>query len=286
MYSVKSADGTPIGYTKAGQGPGLIIVGGAMGTAANYSELAEALSDQFTVYVPERRGRGMSPRPYVPLHRITTEIEDLRALVDESHARLLFGLSSGAVIALTATAAIPSIDKAVIYEPPFFFKSDIDRARIARFKDEVARKDYLGAMTTAGELVKLAPPPVQLLPRFLRRPLTKLVMRMLEGGPPYAPLSELIPAMRFDFDVVAEMSQQGPSFRSLDKEILLLGGTRIPRYLKDALEGLARTLPNARRVTLPGLDHAAPWNTDRGGKPQVVAEAMRSFYSAPPTTRR
>lgn len=280
MYSIKSADGTQIGFSKVGRGPSLIIVQGAMGTAANYSELAEALADQFTVYRPDRRGRGMSPCPYHPPHRIAKEIEDLRALVDASSARLLFGLSSGAVIALTATAAISAIEKAVIYEPPFFFKSDIDRARIARFKDEVARKDYVAAMTTVGELVKLAPPPVQLLPRFLRRPLTKLLMRTLEGGPPYAPLTELIPAMRFDFDVVAEMSQQGPSFRSLEKEILLLGGTRIPQYLKDALEGLAKTLPNARRVTLPGLDHAAPWNADRGGKPQVVAQAMRDFYSA------
>jgi hypothetical protein len=48
------------------------------------------------------------------------------------------------------------------------------------------------------------------------------------GG--YAPLEELLPVMRYDFQVVGEMSQQIQMFKALNREVLLLGGTRSPRY--------------------------------------------------------
>ena len=58
--SVRSNDGTPIGYYELGQGPGLILVHGAGQSSENLRTLARELSDAFTVYVPDRRGRGMS----------------------------------------------------------------------------------------------------------------------------------------------------------------------------------------------------------------------------------
>lgn len=131
-------------------------------------------------------------------------------------------------------------------------------------------------MTTAGSIVKLAPLPIRLLPRWMRERATRGLMKRLGGGGGgYAPLEELLPAMRYDFQVVGELSQQVDSFAVLDKEVLLLGGTNIPAYLKLALEKLSFTLPKAPRRTLPGLNHAAPWNADRGGAPLVVAEAIR-----------
>jgi len=83
--------------------------------------------------------------------------------------------------------------------------------------------------------------------------------------------------MRYDFAVVGEMSQQVKSFRSLEKPVLLLGGTRGPSYLEAALKELSRVLLRARRATLPGLDHSGPWNTERGGSPLRVAEAITGF---------
>ena len=65
MKTVTSRDGTQIGYTQVGHGPGLILVQGALGTAHNYRDLADALSSDFTVYTPDRRGRGMSPKPNI-----------------------------------------------------------------------------------------------------------------------------------------------------------------------------------------------------------------------------
>ena len=58
--SVRSNDGTAIGYYDLGQGPGLILVHGAGQSSENLRTLARELSDAFTVYVPDRRGRGMT----------------------------------------------------------------------------------------------------------------------------------------------------------------------------------------------------------------------------------
>ncbi len=104
--SVTSADGTSIGYRMIGKGPGLILIQGAMGTATNYDELARSLAASFTVYLPDRRGRGMSPLAYDPAHTVRRDIEDLSSLVEYGGATFIFGLSSGAMIALAAASAI------------------------------------------------------------------------------------------------------------------------------------------------------------------------------------
>ena len=65
-----SQDGTQIGHRQIGHGPGIILVQGAMGIAHNYDQLARALAEDFTVYVPDRRGRGRSPKRYGPDHSI------------------------------------------------------------------------------------------------------------------------------------------------------------------------------------------------------------------------
>ena len=62
MNTFVSEDGTKIGYVVTGGGPALILVQGAMGTAHIYRDLARARSSDFTVYTPDRRGRGMSPK--------------------------------------------------------------------------------------------------------------------------------------------------------------------------------------------------------------------------------
>jgi len=75
------------------------------------------------------------------------------------------------------------------------------------------------------------------------------------------------------------MSGKLESFRNVGAEVLLLGGSKSPAYLKAALDALEKVLPHVRRVEFPGLDHAASWNTDRGGKPEPVAQALRRFFA-------
>jgi pimeloyl-ACP methyl ester carboxylesterase len=91
---VTSADGTRIGYRQIGHGPGVILVHGATGTAYNYEQLARAMASDFTVYLPDRRGREMNPLEYRPEHCIQKEVEGLDSLLTETgsfHIRTEFG---------------------------------------------------------------------------------------------------------------------------------------------------------------------------------------------------
>src|SRR5712691_12515722 len=90
--SVTSQDGTTIGYRQLGHGPGVVLVHGAMESAQSHMQLAEALADAFTVYVPDRRGRGLSG-PYGKDYGLQKEVEDMDALLTKTGAHNVFGVS-------------------------------------------------------------------------------------------------------------------------------------------------------------------------------------------------
>ncbi len=101
MKKVHSKDGTPIAFDRSGEGPALILVGGAIGARADAASVAASLSPYFTVYAYDRRGRGDSgdTQPYAP----EREVEDIQALIDEAGgSAFVFGHSSGAILALEA----------------------------------------------------------------------------------------------------------------------------------------------------------------------------------------
>src|SRR5687767_4734348 len=50
MQRVTSRDGTRIAYEKAGKGPAVILVNGALAARSSGSELAQLLTPHFTVY--------------------------------------------------------------------------------------------------------------------------------------------------------------------------------------------------------------------------------------------
>ena len=277
-----SSDGTPIGYLRLGEGPGLILVQGAMGSARNYRQLAQALARDFTVLLPDRRGRGMSPRPYDPQHRIDRDVEDVEAVRAASRGRFVFGLSSGAMIALRAAERLAGVEKAVVYEPPFY-PGDIDRSAIARFYAQIERGDLASALVTAGRIAGLAPPLLRFLPNGLARRLTGLVLRRdgLRPRDGYLDMSELLLAMRYDFGVVADMQGAMARRPDLRKPLLVLSGTRSPAYLQTAAAELAACLPIGQHIVLRGLDHSGPWDTDKGGQPNRVSDVVVPFLLSP-----
>jgi pimeloyl-ACP methyl ester carboxylesterase len=100
----------------------------------------------------------------------------------------------------------------------------------------------------------------------------------LQSAPPEGdvPIAELVPTQHFDIGLMREVADTVGDYASLESEVLLLGGTKGPTFLKVALDALAATLPHAQRVTLTGLDHSGP---DDDGDPERVAETLRDFFS-------
>jgi pimeloyl-ACP methyl ester carboxylesterase len=57
---VTSADGIRIGYRQLGSGPGVVLLHGGVNGSQHLMRLGIALAGTFTVYIPDRRGCGLS----------------------------------------------------------------------------------------------------------------------------------------------------------------------------------------------------------------------------------
>lgn len=278
--AVTSQDGTTIGYRQFGSGAAVVLVQGTMGTAHNFLELAEALADTFTIYVPDRRGRGISGAAG-STYSIQKEVEDLDALLAKTGAHNLFGLSSGAIIALQAALTLPAIRKLAIYEPPLFINGSLPAALVARYEQEMSQGNVAAALITGMQAGQFGPGIFKIMPRWLLELLTSMAIKSedTKGSGGYAPMRELALTLHYDFQLVAAMSDMIETFSPIRAELLLLGGGESPAYLKTALAALHKLLPHAKRAELAGLGHAAPWNTDRGGRPESVAHELRRFFA-------
>src|SRR6202051_807741 len=120
VRTVFSKDGTAIAFDRIGNGPPAILVDGALcyRGMGQSGQLAELLTQHFTVFTYDRRGRGGSgdTAPYA----VEREVEDIAALLSEAGgAAFVWGMSSGAVLALEAANRLSGIKKLALYEAPF-----------------------------------------------------------------------------------------------------------------------------------------------------------------------
>jgi pimeloyl-ACP methyl ester carboxylesterase len=256
---------TDIRWRALGGGPKVVLLHGGMQTSDNFTKLARSLATTFTVYVPDRRGRGLSG-PARSGHGLRTEIDDLAAILDETGARNVFGLSSGAVVALRAAMELP-IERLALYEPPLKHGDHDPLAWLPRFEKELSRGRRAAAFVT----VSKGTGDLRYVPRAAMIPLMGLVIRAGEGKR----IGDLIPTMRLDAAVVEDAAGPLGTYSAVTADTLLLGGDRSPAYLKGVLNGLEPVLPRVRRVTLTGVGHLA---ADDSGKPELVAAVLRKFF--------
>ena len=80
--------------------------------------------------------------------------------------------------------------------------------------------------------------------------------------------------MHYDIIVVQDTADTMTDYRQVAADVLLLGGTKSPQFLKTSLDALELELLNVRRMTLEGLDHLSAAND---GKPEVVAGGAGTF---------
>jgi pimeloyl-ACP methyl ester carboxylesterase len=286
--SVVSADGTTIGYRSHGRGPGLVIVHGAMESATDYMDLASMLGGSVTVHVPDRRGRGLSG-PHGEAFGLSAEIDDVRAVCQATGARQLFGVSSGGVIALHAALELPGIDRVAVYEPALS-PPGVDPAEssdyVERYERALTRGHIAEALVAVLKGIQMGPRWLRLLPRPLA---TALIRRFIGEEDKTATdgavtFGSLVPTMHYDFQVCDEGSTDLPRFEGLPRPVLLLGGTKSPRYLATALSRLEELLPHCRRVQLPGVGHTASANRQEGGRPDLVARELLTFLASSDAT--
>ena len=283
--TVTSRDGTEIGYYKTGEGPAVVVLHGSMESARSHTLFAEALADEFTVYLPDRRGRGLSG-PHKPDHSVRTEIEDLDAVLTAAGAERAFGISAGGAVVLEAARTLPNLKQIALYEPAIVADGAPHREWLARFDQEIARGDVAGAMVTSMFGFEMAPAFLKVMPRGLLRWTTEKMMAKEErqAGAGAITMRQLAPTLHAEGTIVAELGGTFDNFRTVGAEVLLLGGTKGLPGLEPGRATLEKVLPHCRRIEYDGYDHGSssdPGGVNPNGKPDVVrriAADVKAFF--------
>jgi pimeloyl-ACP methyl ester carboxylesterase len=276
---VTSADGTTIAYWKIGRGAGVILLHGAGQSSENLSKLAFGLADTFTVYVLDRRGHGRNRRG--DFRGLRTEIEDLSAILDLSSATRVFGLSSGAVVAIETARVRPDIRKLALYEPPLSFDGVRPDAWAPTYQRELASGRPGTALVTVLKATADRTALIRFVPSFLLAGPLNFVIKLTANRPPppgTMSISELVESVNYDIRTVGDAAGPLERFATLSCDVFLLGGSKSARDLTDSLNGLAKVLPGAKRITIRGVGHTAP---DNSHQPDRVAAELRPFFDEP-----
>jgi pimeloyl-ACP methyl ester carboxylesterase len=276
--SATSKDGTIIGYRQMGSGPGIIILHGGISSSQYFMKFGAALSDEFTVYIPDRRGRGLSG-PFGNDYNTQREIEDLYALLKKTDAHYIFGASSGGLISLQTSITSPEIHKIAIYEPLVYAdKSEMNKfnASVQHFDNDLSEGKKVTAMVDIAKSEE-HPGAFFKLPDFIMKIFFKLVLIQDERSvkDDDVTIEDLMPTLKFDVQLVNETEGKLDNFKNVQAEVLLMGGSKSNLFLKQSLETLEKLLPNGKRIELQGLDHDSAQDY---GKPEIIAQEIKSFY--------
>jgi pimeloyl-ACP methyl ester carboxylesterase len=245
MY-VTSRDGTRIAYDRWGKGPAVIVVGGALSDRAGSAELAQLLATRFTVYGYDRRGRGASTdtQPY----SVKREIEDLEALIDSAGgSAYVYGKSSGAALALQATAALGGkVKKLAIYEPPY---SEAEGAA-KEWREFRAKLDALIAADRRADAIAL-------FMKFVGAP--DEVLAKMKASPAWPGMLAMAPTLAYDNAVVGDDRSVpvGIAAQVNSATLVMDGGASLGPmpFMRATADKLGKTIPGAQRQVVEGQAH-------------------------------
>jgi pimeloyl-ACP methyl ester carboxylesterase len=263
MNTVVSNDGTSIAFERFGQGPPVILVGGALTDRAMTRPLAEELAGDFTVINYDRRGRGDSSdtQPYA----VEREVEDIGALIAEAGGPAsLYGHSSGAVLALHAAAQGLPVVGLAMYEPPFTPDREEERRTSRQYGEELRAILAEGRRGDAAALfMGIVGMPEEMIERSRKEP--------------WWPRMEAVaPTLLYDSEVMGDISREGTIPTELlgaaGVPTLVLCGGESPGWMIDVGRQVAEGLPNGRADVLEGQDHNV--------SPEVLAPVLAGFFTA------
>jgi pimeloyl-ACP methyl ester carboxylesterase len=250
MTKVRSSDGTAIAFDHVGDGPPIIIVGGATDYRAinpTARELVALLAPRFAVITYDRRGRGESGD--TPAYAVEREVEDLAALIAEAGgSACLLGFSSGAVLALDAAASGLDVPRLAVYEPPFV----VDGSRPPLPDDYVEQLDRLVSKGRRDEAAEYFLTQAAGVPAEFVAP--------MRDDPSWSVIEGVAHTLAYDGRIMGDTmsGKRLPTRRwgSVTMPTLVIDGGASDAFMHSSADALAELLPNAERRTLPGQTHA------------------------------
>jgi pimeloyl-ACP methyl ester carboxylesterase len=260
MGRVTSKDGTTIAFDQSGQGPAVILVGGALSDRSAARPLAALLAPHFSVFGYDRRGRGDSGD--TPPYAVAREVEDIEALIDEAGgSACVFGMSSGAVLALEAARRLP-ITRLALYEPPFI----VDDTRAAVPEDYLKQLNELVSAGRRGDAVEY----------FMTKAvdMSSEYVAQMRSAPFWQGMEARAHTLAYDGAIMENMLSGHPlpadRWASVTVPTLVMDGGASPAWAHHGVQAIVDILPHAQRRTLAGQTHAVA--------PEVLAPVLEEFF--------
>ena len=245
MQYITSKDGTRIAYEQSGQGPAVVIVGGILGDHFQQTGLAHLLTEHFTVYNFDRRGRGESG--FTPPYAVEREVEDIAAMLDAADgSAFVYGTSGCGALSLEAAARGLSsrMKKLAVWEPPYI----VDDSRPPIPQDYLQQLSRMLREGRRGDMLEY------FFTQAVGMP-TEFVAAMRQS--PFWPAQEAFaPTLVNEAILMGNGTFALPKerFAKVTVETLVIDGGTTP-WLSHAADAVAHVLPNARRYTIAGQPH-------------------------------
>ena len=237
MDLTTSADGTQIAFDRVGEGPPIVIVGGAFSTAAAGAPLAAELAAAgFQGVTVDRRARGGSgdTAPYDPAR----EAEDLAAVIGAVGGEgAVLGHSSGAILALLAAAEGVPVSHLFLSEPPF---------RFGEAEPAPDLPERLQALVDGGR-------PEEAVTLFQREGvgLPEAVVEQIRASPLFASLVPLAQSVVYDALLTRAVSTPTAAMTGVAVPVTILRGEPTFPILVAAAERLAEAMSQSELVVVP-----------------------------------
>ncbi|HXN75182.1 MAG TPA: alpha/beta hydrolase [Gemmatimonadaceae bacterium] len=257
MGKVLSRDGTTIAFDRSGHGPPLVLVTGALSDRSSWMGLPAFLESRFTVFVYDRRGRGVSgdTLPYA----VAREVEDLEALVAQAGGVAgVFGVSSGAALALEAAARGVAFSRLALFEPPY----RVDESAPRPPADLWTKVAQLTSSGRPGDAVEYFMTQAVGLP-------SEAVARM-RNAPMWPGLEALAHTLLRDFEIMGDGSFPADRAASVALPTLVIGSEGSAPWLRRAVQAVGDALPNSETRFFAGQFHSIP--------PETLAPALEEFF--------
>lgn len=257
MTIATSADGTPIAYSSRGDGRTVVIVNGALSTAADAAPLAQALAEAgFRAVTWDRRARGDSgdrtgPGP-------DDEVADLAAVISAAGgADAVLGHSSGAVLALYAASRGVATGALFLSEPPIDFDGSGHGPDLA---------DRLQALVDDGR-------PDEAVATF-QLDAVGLPREMVDAGRTNGMLAALAPlgqSIVYDVNLTSRVRRPDAALLGVAVPVTVLRGEQTFPFLIASSDRLASQIPGAELVVVPESIMHRP---DPAATARVLAERI------------
>jgi len=242
VLTVTADDGSEVKAYDEGAGPPILIVHPGLDDGRSYKRVASRLAGRFRVV-----------RVLRPLYRLDRpggcsigyEVDHVLAVAKKlPQPMLLFGHSSGAIIALEALVASPDLFAgAVIYEPPLVVGPPLGGDAATRAQAALKAGKPSQAMTIFARDVVGVP-----------AAMARLSSLFIAAIPRYR---GLIPRQLDDLDAIDALGYRLDAYAGLELPMVLIAGDRSPAHLRERLDALGRAVPHAERVVLHGRGHDA-----------------------------